>query len=76
MLDLFPNIKMSDTKVQMRNFALTKLLEGIAPLGSAPTTAYTTYDGSLTTPPCTEGVKWINFLTPLKVSASQMEIFR
>lgn len=76
MLDLFPNIKNSDTKIQMRNFALTKLLAGIAPLGSAPTTAYTTYTGSLTTPPCTEGVKWINFLTPLKISVSQMEIFR
>ena len=55
---------------------LNKLLSGVAPLGSAPTTAYTSYTGSLTTPPCTEGVKWINFLTPLKISVSQMEIFR
>ena len=60
----------------MKNFALTKLLAGVAPLGAAPTTAYTSYTGSLTTPPCTEGVKWINFLTPLKISVSQMETFR
>lgn len=51
-------------------------MAGVAPLGAAPTTAYTSYTGSLTTPPCTEGVKWINFLTPLKVSVSQMETFR
>ena len=48
----------------------------MAPLGSDPTTPYTTYSGSLTTPPCSEGVSWINFLTPLKVSARQMATFR
>ena len=55
---------------------LDSLLAGVAPLGSAPTTPYTSYTGSLTTPPCTEGVKWINFLTPIKISATQMETFR
>ena len=55
---------------------LDSLLAGLAPLGAAPTTPYTSYTGSLTTPPCSEGVKWINFLTPIKISANQMEKFR
>ena len=55
---------------------LTALLAGLAPLDSAPTSPYTTYKGSLTTPPCTEGVRGINFLTPIKISATQMDTFR
>ena len=30
------------------------------------------YDGSLTVPPCSEGVKWYVLKTPLKVSKNQM----
>lgn len=33
------------------------------------------YDGSLTTPPCTEGVGWIMMLTPIQVSPEQIEQF-
>ncbi len=33
------------------------------------------YGGSLTTPPCTEGVAWIMMLEPLQVSSDQIELF-
>ena len=37
--------------------------------------SYWTYMGSLTTPPCTEGVLWIVMKQPLQVSAEQVSIF-
>ena len=35
--------------------------------------AYYTYEGSLTTPKCTEGVRWIVLQTPITASAAQIE---
>lgn len=37
---------------------------------------YYKYDGSLTTPPCTEGVKWFVLTTPIELSESQIASFK
>jgi len=72
------NIGDYSSKVAMENsaFKVSDLLFGVAPVGVAAATTYSTYDGSLTTPGCNEVVHWINFLTPLKISASQLARFR
>jgi carbonic anhydrase len=36
---------------------------------------YYTYMGSLTTPPCSEGVMWIVYKQPVQLSAAQIAIF-
>ncbi len=36
---------------------------------------YYTYSGSLTTPPCTEGVRWLVLDKPIELSAAQIEAF-
>ena len=33
------------------------------------------YDGSLTTPPCSEGVRWVVMTTPIQLSAEQIRAF-
>ena len=40
-----------------------------------PRRGYYTYMGSLTTPPCTEGVLWIVMQRPIQVSPQQLAIF-
>ena len=37
--------------------------------------AYYNYPGSLTTPPCSEGVNWIVLKNPIEVSAEQVAAF-
>lgn len=36
---------------------------------------YYTYSGSLTTPPCSEGVKWLVLKTPVQMSEAQIDAF-
>ncbi|MEN7528563.1 carbonic anhydrase family protein [Cupriavidus sp. DL-D2] len=38
--------------------------------------SYVAFDGSLTTPPCSEGVHWHVLKTPVQVSAAQIQAFR
>jgi carbonic anhydrase len=48
----------------------------INPLNFLPTTRnYYTYMGSLTTPPCTEGVLWLVMKQPVQISPEQIAIF-
>jgi len=37
--------------------------------------AYYTFEGSLTTPPCSEGVRWLVLKTPVQASAAQFDAF-
>ena len=41
-----------------------------------PTREYFAYSGSLTTPPCSEGVKWIVLKKPIDASAEQIARFK
>jgi carbonic anhydrase len=38
--------------------------------------SYYHYSGSLTTPPCSEGVNWFVLRTPIELSKSQIDSFR
>lgn len=38
--------------------------------------AFYTFTGSLTTPPCSEGVRWVVMKTPVELSAAQLARFR
>jgi carbonic anhydrase len=40
-----------------------------------PNAAYYKYQGSVTAPPCTEGVVWYVLKTPVEVSAAQIAAF-
>ena len=44
--------------------------------GMQSLSGYYRYDGSLTTPPCSEGVKWIVLTTPVQMSEAQIAAFK
>jgi carbonic anhydrase len=49
-------------------------LEGLLP-DDYQHAGYYTYTGSLTTPPCTEGIEFYILKTPIKFSAAELEEF-
>jgi len=53
-------------------------IKSIALFDLLPTvlTSYYTYNGSLTTPPCSEAVTWIDFDNTVKISHAQLQLFR
>jgi carbonic anhydrase len=56
--------------------ATDKTSEEINPAGLLPVDrGYWTFDGSLTTPPCTEGVKWFVFEQEKELSREQLRAF-
>ena len=53
------------------------LLTKISASGLLPKSRdYYRYNGSLTTPPCTEGVRWIVMKKPMTVSKEQLKAFQ
>ena len=64
------------TSLEDSTFSIFELIKNVAPITPEIRTPYSTYSGSFTTPPCDEVVHWINFLTPIKISSAQLEVFR
>ncbi len=64
----WPNIKSAEMEIANETFNPMVLLP-------RKTTHYA-YQGSLTTPPCTEGVKWFVLNTPVEISKEQIAGFR
>ena len=71
--DALEKITSSGAMFDVKGFKLNNLID---PVVNAPNAKYSTYDGGLTTPTCNEVVKWINFMTPLKISSGQLKLFR
>ena len=56
--------------------ATEAVTEMVSPAGLLPSDrGYWTYEGSLTTPPCTEGVRWFVYEQPLPLSRGQLRAF-
>jgi carbonic anhydrase len=56
--------------------ATDKVTDMVNPGGLLPgDRGYWTYEGSLTTPPCTEGVRWYIFEQPITISREQIRAF-
>lgn len=66
MVDYLPQIVTPHTKFNLRR-QLT-----LASLIPCARSHYFTYHGSLTTPPCSEVVTWIDFKHPIRLSHSQV----
>jgi carbonic anhydrase len=62
-------------KTKSTEYHLENVKVDVSSLLPTKTTSYR-YDGSLTTPPCSEGVKWIVMTTPIQLSTQQINTFR
>jgi hypothetical protein len=54
---------------------LFNLMTDVFGAGAAGTSEYLVYNGSLTTPPCTEGIMWHLMAKPQPISAEQLNVF-
>ncbi len=61
-----------DANRPKRDAAITIDASTLLPSG----TSYYSYDGSFTTPPCTEQVKWVILAQPISMSKQQIMRFR
>ncbi len=52
-----------------------RLIMDVTHLLPADTSHYYEYEGSLTTPPCTEGVQWVVLKEPIEISERQVDRF-
>lgn len=69
---IFANLPALDTPINQQE----ELPEGFNPINFLPgSSAFYNYAGSLTTPPCTEGVNWIVMSEPLTVSDEDIAQF-
>ena len=64
--------QMPKTKVQPKKLSSKVLASDLTPRDKT----YYRYNGSLTTPPCTEGVIWIVMKSPMTASKSQITAFK
>jgi len=71
--DALASIVNSEAKIPFATSGFN-LNDLISPTSTSSEYAY--YSGSLTTPGCMEVVEWINILTPLKISSTQLAKFR
>ncbi|UOQ92371.1 carbonic anhydrase family protein [Halobacillus shinanisalinarum] len=62
------------TETMEKDIKMKESIELMKLIPESSSTFY--YSGSLTTPPCSEGVKWIVFENPIEMSKEQIEEFK